>query len=104
MELTEKEEIFMKRYQGFYKTYVLLFIFILICFSIQIYVFFSQVIPAYTKPFQHSPATQDFIKNGLFKTFEISFFWLALFIGCSIGDFLNYFKVRRIINKLKKNQ
>jgi hypothetical protein len=101
MKLTEKEEKFIRHYQKFYITYILLFIFITLVSSAQFYLFFKRLIPAYTKPFFHSASVLNFVKDGLIKTLEVSFFWIALFIGCLIGDFLNYIKIRRIINKLR---
>lgn len=104
MNLTEKEEKFIRHYQRFYITYILLFIFVTLVSSAQFYLFFKRLIPAYTKPLYHSPDILNFVKGGLIKTLEMSFFWIILFIGCLVGDFLNYFKIRRIINKLKNNK
>lgn len=100
MQLTSKEKIFLKRYKKFYLTYILFFLFVAIVSLAQFYLFFANILPYYTTPLQRAPVLLNLIKEGLSKTFEIALFWLALFIGCLVGDFLTYLKIRKIIKKL----
>lgn len=104
MELTEREKNFIKHYNGLYKSYLGLFIFISFLATIQLYIMFNKYIPLYTKTFQNYPEIQDFVGTGLTRCVGVSFIWIAILIGVLVGNFYSYKITKQIIMKLYQNK
>lgn len=100
LTVTEKDKIFIKNYKKLNKSYISLFIFILIFGYIQMYLVFSKYIPIYISPFKDNLEVQDFIRVGLMRCTGVSFIWIALLIGVLTGNLYTYRKIIKLIDRI----
>lgn len=102
MELTKKEQKFLKRYDKMCRIYVFLLAFIFIFAAIQLYLYIGKFIPIYLRVFQKYSGIQHFIYMGLMKCVSASFLWIGISVSIIVGNLYSYRIMRRILKKLTK--